>query len=165
MYRMIEKWVKQFASTISEFNAARTALRSSGLLPHLAATTAVGTADATNTATAVTLVNAIKAAYNAHIASTTYHAAADATNAASSSDATNEATGITLANELKGDFNAHIVLTAAHGAVGGAGSFTPATVTTTDASDEATLVALANALKAAVNRHFAAGFAAASESD
>lgn len=62
----------------------------------------------TTLATAITALNAVKAAYNTHIASTTYHYNADATNGTTANDATNQATADTLANELKADFNAHI---------------------------------------------------------
>lgn len=74
-------------------------------------TTLAGTvtvASITSVATANTALNAVKAAYNTHIASTTYHYTADSTNSTAATDATNQATGDTLANELKADFNAHI---------------------------------------------------------
>lgn len=148
--------VKRFGAQLLSV-PIRNALRSSGLVPHLAPTNPVTTPNAADLATTVALANAMKAAYNAHIASTVVHVTADSTNAVTSADATDQATSNTLLNELKGDLNAHLVLAAAHGVVGGAGSFAPATVTTADATDGATSVTLANALKGAVNRHFAAG--------
>lgn len=135
----------------------RDALRATGLVPHLAPTPLIATADATALASVQTLANAIKVAYNAHLASTAYHTAADATNTITSADATNQATSNTLLNEIKTDLSAHIALTAAHGTVAGQGTFALATVTTADATDEATSVTLANAIKAAANRHFSAG--------
>lgn len=59
-------------------------------------------------ATAITALNAVKAAYNTHRASTTYHYNADSTNATAAADATNQASADTLANEIKTDFNAHV---------------------------------------------------------
>lgn len=112
---------------------------------------------ATTTATANTRLNELKTLWNAHIASTAKHKAADATNGASSPNATNEATGITLANELKTDFNAHHASTTYHHVGGVGGVAAPANVATADASNEATLVALANALVDAYHRHISSG--------
>lgn len=58
--------------------------------------------------TAIAAANAIKAAYNLHRASTTFHYNADATNATTSADATDQASLNTLVNELVTDFTAHI---------------------------------------------------------
>ena len=57
---------------------------------------------------------AFKAIYNAHIASTTYHAVADATNAISAASPTNLASLITLLDEADGDWNGHLVLATVH---------------------------------------------------
>lgn len=134
------------------------ALRALGLIQHIGLTDVITTADASDLATVVALSNAIKAAYNAHAASTSAHDAADATNVITSADATDQSSANTLLNEAKGDFNAHLVLSAAHGArVAGVGRVTIATVTTTNASDLATSIALANALKLAINAHFLSG--------
>lgn len=133
-------------------------LRAHGLIQHLEQTDPVTTADATDLATGVTLGNALKAAFNAHCASTAAHDAADATNTVSSANATDQTSLNTLLNEIKTDLNAHIVLSAAHGGrIAGEGRVTIATVSTANASDLATSVALVNALKAAMNRHFASG--------
>lgn len=129
-----------------------TALAAAGVLPHEGITDLVTTANATNEATLVALANALKAAYNAHIADTDVHGAADSTNAVSSANATNTASAQTLVNELKADFNAHIILEASH-----RGLDAQNTVATADGSNEATSITLANALKAAINRHFAMG--------
>lgn len=55
-----------------------------------------------------TFVNAVKADYNTHRASTTYHGVADGTNTITSADATDQASADTLANELKADLNLHM---------------------------------------------------------
>jgi hypothetical protein len=77
-------------------------------LAHKLADPAPALVAATDLPTAQTLLNAIKADYNTHRASTTYHYAADATNATTAADATNQASADTLANELKADLNAHL---------------------------------------------------------
>ena len=59
-------------------------------------------------ASAITAANALKAAYNTHIASTTYHYNADATNATASANASDQATLNTLVNELYTDLTAHV---------------------------------------------------------
>ena len=69
---------------------------------------AVTVASVIDLATAQTALTAVKAWYNTHRVSTTYHYAADSTNITVAADATNQASADTLANELKVDFNAHI---------------------------------------------------------
>jgi hypothetical protein len=134
------------------------ALRALGLIQHIGLTDLVTTADATDLPTGQTLGNALKAAYNTHIASTDAHDAADATNGVSSANATDQSSLNTLLNEMKTDFNAHLILSAAHGArVAGDGRVTVATVATANASDLSTSIALVNALKRAINVHFASG--------
>lgn len=83
------------------------------------ATTGIGShmaADATNVlavpvpvdeAGEILTVNELKAKFNLHRVSTTFHPVADSTNAVSSADATDTASLHTLANELKTDFNGH----------------------------------------------------------
>ena len=83
---------------------------------HKVADTSSVSAEPTATASCITFLNAFKATYNTHRASTTYHYNADATNTVTSADATDEASAITLANEIKTDLNAHIA-----GALGGHG--------------------------------------------
>lgn len=63
---------------------------------------------ATDLATAITLANEIKADYEAHRASTTFHYTADATNTIAAANATDQSSLNTLANELKTDINAHM---------------------------------------------------------
>ena len=79
-----------------------------GALSHKTADTVPALTIATDTASCITALNAIKADYNTHRASTTYHYNADATNTVTSADATDQASAITLANEIKTDLNAHI---------------------------------------------------------
>lgn len=69
------------------------------------------TADADDPTTGYALANAIKAAYNLHIAKTAgdVHWAADVTNAVGSPDADTEGKLITLTNEIKTAFSAHFI--------------------------------------------------------
>lgn len=71
----------------------------------LAALTVPGVYDL---ATAIVAANAVKAAYNLHRASTTFHYNADATNITAAADASDQTTLNTLVNELVTDFTAHI---------------------------------------------------------
>jgi hypothetical protein len=78
---------------------------------HKVADTVIQAAVATEpsaTASCITFLNAAKAAWAVHIASTTYHYNADATNTIAAADATDEASAITLATEMKTDVNAHL---------------------------------------------------------
>lgn len=109
----------------------------------------VSSPDATALASAITLVNELKADYVAHIADAAAHDNADATNTVSAADATDLATAITLANELKTDLVAHGTQANVH--------FTNHTVTVSaaNASDLATLLTLVNELKVDLNDHLA----------
>lgn len=77
---------------------------------------------ATDEASAITLVNDLKAKYNLHRVSTTFHAVADSTNSVSASDATDEASLVTLVNQIKAKLNLHF-----------AGSFTSEALVLVDA--------------------------------
>jgi len=57
---------------------------------------------------AQTAANLIKASYNVHRASTTYHYNADATNVIAAADASSQGTLDTLLNEMKTDINLHM---------------------------------------------------------
>lgn len=59
-------------------------------------------------ADAITRANDIKAKYNTHRASTTYHYVADSTDSTTSADATDQGSLNTLLTELKADINAHM---------------------------------------------------------
>jgi len=110
------------ATDASTTSALVLALRSR-YITHIAsacsATTGVGShisADATNVVTVdvptneageILTVNELKALFNSHRASTTFHPVADSTNVIAAADATNTASLRTLANALKTGFNAH----------------------------------------------------------
>jgi len=74
-----------------------------------AVSAAMTTARATDLASAITLGNAIKAAYNTHLSAANVHFNNDGTNTIAAANATDQTSVNTLLNELKTDFNAHII--------------------------------------------------------
>lgn len=68
---------------------------------HRSTTATVTTADATNQATAITLANALRAAYEAHRADATAHLAADTSNGLTAPAASDGASLYALVNDLK----------------------------------------------------------------
>lgn len=162
--RVVSKLIPTTVEALDqEYNSLVTGLGLQGTILHTeevnTAVDLITTVDSTNTATAVTLANAMRTWMIAHVASTAKHVAADATNVVTSAVATDQTTLNTLANEIKTDFNAHQILAAAHRGIGGAGSpaAAPAAVATADSTDQTTGVALTNALKAALNLHVSSG--------
>ena len=101
---------------------------------------------------AITLVNELKADYEAHRVLTAgpVHGAADTTNTVTSADATDLASAQTLANEIKTDYEAHRILTA--GSVHGAADSTNA-VTAADATNLSTLITLVDDLRTQYEAH------------
>jgi hypothetical protein len=95
-----------------------------------------------------TMTNSIKAKYNTHIGSTSFHPAADVTNAVATADQSDLATGMALANAVKAAFNAHIILMSSH-----ITKDDSMTVTVANATDLDTLRALLAALQTAYNSH------------
>lgn len=86
------------------------------------------------------IANDLKAAYNAHLASTTCHTTADAVNVITSADATDLASLIVLLNEAAADYEAHRILVGG-GPVHGSADATHA-ITAPAAADLATADAL-----------------------
>ncbi len=133
-----------------------------GVLFHVDASTAISTATAADLPTVIALANAIKASYNAHVASAVSattgqgaHIAADATNPTAVADATDQTTANALLTDLKAKYNAHRVLTASHPVADATN-----TITSADATDLASSITLANELKTDINAHYAAALAA-----
>jgi hypothetical protein len=102
--------------------------------------------------TLVALANALKAAHNAHIASTTYHLVADSTNAVSATDATDEDGAILIINELKDDIVAHASQSGVH-----IGTDVHIEVQYADADDSDTAYLLCNELLHRLNFHLRSG--------
>ena len=69
---------------------------------------------ATYTADLVALANNLKATFNSHIPSVTYHLIADAVNPVVSPNATDLVTSITLINEFRTNYNAHLSQAGVH---------------------------------------------------
>lgn len=109
----------------------------------------VTAANASDLATSVTLVNAIKAAMNLHFADDLAHNTA-LSSAVATADATDLATGITLGNALKSALNTHLTASNVHFNNDGTNS-----VAATNASDQSTLNTLLNEMKGDINAHIA----------
>jgi hypothetical protein len=113
---------------------------------------AVATADATDPTSGQALANALKAAYNLHIAKTAgnVHWGADGTNNVSTADATDEGTTVALANAIKLKFNLHIVKLTSN-----THRFSDAkeTITTADSTAYASAYTLLNVIKTKYNLH------------
>jgi hypothetical protein len=73
------------------------------------ATNGITTAVASDQTTSNTLLNAIKAKYNAHLILSGVHFTNDATNTVTAADATDAGSSQTLATEIKAKYNAHII--------------------------------------------------------
>jgi hypothetical protein len=99
-----------------------------------------------------TLINALKAKYNTHRVSATYHLAADATNTLATADQSDQATGNALANAAKTAISAHIILLTSHYDKDNS-MIVDALALPANATDLPTLIVLTNALKAAFNKH------------
>ena len=122
-------------------------------------TTTLGSADATDLASSKTLADEILADANTHMASLTYHVAADtvwyaghieddATNLATADNMSSLATGYVLADELDDDVTAHLLSTTFHAVATVAADFggTPAAV--------GALTTKVNLLRTAMIAHF-----------
>jgi hypothetical protein len=109
----------------------------------------VTSANATNEATSVTLVNELKAKINRHFVDAVAHDAA-LSDEVTTDDATNAATAIVLANDLKAAWNDHLDEADVH-----YNDDTTNEATNNDATDQATLNTLVNELKGHVNAHVA----------
>jgi hypothetical protein len=99
------------------------------------------------------LATELKGDYNTHIASTTFHVAADL-GSCSLANATNEATLIALTNNLRTLFGTHAANTASHGGLADS-VFAAAVAGTTIATSAATAITLENALATAWLAHLA----------
>jgi len=92
-------------------------------------------------------INALKASYTKHIASTVAHSQADTLNVLLLANATDLETAALLLNEIKGAMNSHFGDFVVHKAAD------PNIVTTPDVTDEASAFALLQALKGRFNAH------------
>ncbi len=106
-------------------------------------------AAATNPATAITLVNAIKDVVDAHFVDTIAHNTAVSA-VITVADATDATTANTLANDIKSKYGTHLAAANVHYTNDGTN-----TVAAANATDAATLETLVNELRTDVNAHIA----------
>jgi len=143
-------YVVRFFTPNTQTELGKAAVIATNTIVHLAndAGNAVSSDAATDQATLNTLLNEIKADYNAHRVDTSCHSAADSTNAVTSADASDEATSVTLVNEIKADYNAHRILRTAH-------LYPELSQGTTkaDATALASAITLGNEIKTKYNNH------------
>lgn len=116
----------------------------------------VTAADSSNLATALTLVNQLRAVYVFHKADTLAHKVVDSATL-TAPVATDLTTAVTLGNELKGDYNTHRASTSWH-----YNADATNVVTAANATDQASLDTLLNDIKVQFLAHMADGSAAAS---
>ena len=130
-----------------------------GTIFHADASATIATPDASSLGTSITLANALKVAYNAHVVSVCSattgqgaHIASDVAHVTAVANASDLTTVEALLNDIKAKFNLHAVASGIHAS-------NDTTIATTDASDQGTANTLANAIKAKLNSHFAAALA------
>jgi hypothetical protein len=120
------------------------------------ATNPVTSPDATNQATAETLLNEMKADYNAHrvLTAGSVHGAVDGANIVDAADADDLPKAITLVNQIKAKYEAHRIYTTSACHKGSGDEVNR--ITSPDAAVTlATVLTLANELKAKYNLHIA----------
>jgi hypothetical protein len=140
----------------SEFHATQTGLPADmSTDPPSESLLSIEAADASDLATAITLVNQEWSYINSHFADTLAHDSA-VTAAMTSATATDLATAITRANEVKADYNTHRTEASVH-----FNNDATNVVAAADASDLGTLQTLVNEIKVDANAHFAGAFAIA----
>jgi len=151
--------MKDVVALIDSLTAAVSALLShvfSGTAPHITDDTAdeVTTADPLDgdLETVIDLEKALELSYATHIASASYHPAADSTNVTTSKSVYTKIK--TLADELKTDYNAHRVLVSGSPACHGAADSTHV-VSASAVSSKASAITLLNEIKADFNAHCA----------
>jgi hypothetical protein len=138
---------RQEASVAALFHADKTQKTTGHFLSPVVANDTVTAANGTDMATAVTLVNEIKAVVGRHFADSLAHNTATSAQI-TIADATNTATAVTLANDLKAKYTVHITAANVHFNNDGTN-----TVTNADATDLATLNVLINEIKGDINAH------------
>jgi hypothetical protein len=109
----------------------------------------IASANASDLATSLTLVNEMRAVYEFHRGDSLALKALDAT-ALTAPAATSLATAITLANEIKSKYNTHRASATIH-----FNADATNTVTSADATDQSTLNTLLNEMKGDINAHLA----------
>lgn len=139
--------LRQEESVASFFHADTTQTTANDYLAPTPTDDLVASADGTDDATNIVLVNEMKLVVNRHFADTQAHDSAVSA-AVATADATDEATAFALANALKSAYNTHLAASNVH--------FTNDTtndVTNADGTDTATTSVVINEMKDDVNAH------------
>lgn len=139
--------LRQEEAVASLFHADTTQTTSGHYDSPVVADDLVASANGTDDATNITLVNEMKAVLNRHFADTRAHNTA-VSSAVSTADATDEATAFALANALKAAYNTHRTASNVH-----FNNDSTNAVTNVDATDTATTSVLANEMKGDLNAH------------
>lgn len=147
-YALVVAWNDfKEASVASFFHADVTQLTTGSPKALSVASATVSTANASNLATSVALVNAIKVAYNRHCVDSIAHNTAVSAVVATA-DATDLATAITLANALKAAYNTHLSASNVHFTNDSTNA-----VSASNATDQTDLNTLLNEMKGDFNAH------------
>jgi hypothetical protein len=109
----------------------------------------VSAATATDSTTAIVMVNSVKTALNTHFADTIAHNTA-VSSAVATATATDTTTAITLANAIKTAYGTHLSASNVHYT-----NDSTNTVSAANATDATTLITLVNELKTDLNAHMA----------
>ena len=148
VYALAAAWnAKQEASVASFFHADITQKTSGQFQAPTVANDSIGSANASDLATSLTLVNETKAVMNRHFADSFAHNTAVSA-AVTTATATDLATAITLGNALKAAFNTHRAAANVHFTNDGTNA-----VASTDATDQSSLNTLLNEMKGDFNAH------------
>lgn len=142
---------KEKAAADSKVHASITSQLSGSESAPVATSEAIASANASDLATSITLVNEIKTVYNRHLADDGAHKATST--AISTADASDLATGQTLANEIKTAYETHRASTTYHYTADGTN-----TIAAANATDQSSLNTLLNELKTDINAHIIAAY-------
>lgn len=145
---LVAAWNAKQVADVAAFFHADTTQKTSGEYTALTVTNdTVTSANGTNDATNIVLINEMKGVINRHFSDTLAHDSAVSAQIATA-DATDGATAITLVNALKADYNTHRTASNVH-----FNNDSTNVVTNADATDTATTSTLANEIKGDVNAH------------
>lgn len=148
IYALVAAWNhKQEASVASFFHADTTQRTTGDFASPTVSNDTINSANGSDLATSITLVNETKQVINRHFVDTLAHNTAVSA-VVSTADATDLATAITLANALKAAYNTHRSAANVHFNNDGTNA-----VASADATDLASLQTLINEMKGDFNAH------------
>lgn len=138
---------RQVDAVSTNFHADTTAVDSTDYQSLTITRVTISSANATDLATSLTLVNELKEDINKHLVDAGSHNTAVSA-AVTTATATDEATSVALVNALKAAYNTHLSAAGVHYNNDGTN-----TVINANATDTTTVLVLANELKADFNAH------------